>query len=186
VAGNGNSGGRNIKSPEEHRRLGTFQKVRHEGFETPEPPKGKPTPPSELSAVAQAEWDRMVARMEQSKTSSIVDDAALYQYVNLYSEVEQISAAKEKIEKLSDKLKRDTRRLHGRDLVDAIKEIVNLEYLVAKHLVQLRQGHAAIRQFLVEFGMTPAARGRVKIQKEQRPTSKLIAFTGGKPNEEKA
>ena len=48
---------------------------RHAGGDAPDPPKGTPTPPKPLSGEAKAEWDRMVGRLTQNGTISIVDDA---------------------------------------------------------------------------------------------------------------
>jgi hypothetical protein len=41
--------------------------------------------------------------------------------------------------------------------------MVTLLIAIAKATRDLRQGHMAIRQYLVEFGMTPSARTRVKL-----------------------
>jgi P27 family predicted phage terminase small subunit len=180
MPGTSNSGGRNAKSPEQHKALGTFQNVRHEGFENPNPPKGKPQPPKSVTGEALAEWNRMVDRMEQSQTLSMVDDAALYQYVQLFAETEGIKADNANVRRLSESLKKAVRKLNGPELLDAIKQVCNLQHIIAKQTTQLRQGHMAMRQYLVEFGMTPSSRTRVKIPKESKPKSKLVAFTGGK------
>ena len=181
MPGTASSGGRNAKDPAHHRAAGTFRGDRHEGFEAPEPPLGRPVAPKSLKdPVARAEWERMVDRMEQSKTLALVDDAALYQYVQLHAETERIVTDNAEIRKLSSGLKRATRKLDGQALVDAIGKIVDLQGVLARHTQQLRQGHMAIRQYLVEFGMTPAARPRVKITATKKPASKLVAFMGGK------
>src|SRR5215471_15173342 len=78
MAGNSNSGGRNAKSPEEHRAQGTFQKVRHDGYEIPDPPPGIPEPPMRLEGLARQEWDNMVGRLQASGTLKKVDDAAVH------------------------------------------------------------------------------------------------------------
>jgi hypothetical protein len=123
----------------------------------------------------------MIGRLEQSKTLSVVDDAALYQYVELHAETEQIKADNAAVRKLSADLKRHARKLEGSDLLAAISEIVKLQIIIAKHTQQSRQGHLALRQFLLEFGMTPAARTRVKVTTPvERPQGKLVAFLGGK------
>jgi P27 family predicted phage terminase small subunit len=167
MAGNGNSGGRNAKSAGTHVLQGTFQRVRHAGHETPEPPPGVPVPPKKLTAEEQGEWDRMITRLQQSKTLSIVDDAALYQYVALFAEVEECKADAERIRKLSKDLMKEVRKLEGSDLLAAVQEIVKLQFLLSKHQTQLRQGHMAIRMYLVEFGQTPSARTRVKLPVEK-------------------
>lgn len=180
MPGTANSGGRNARSPADHLARGTFQPVRHDGFETPDPPRGRPEPPKTLTGDARAEWNRMVTRLETSKTIAVVDDAALYQYVQLFAETERIIADNAATRALAARLKKAARTLEGRDLVDAIGHIVKLQFVLAKETQQLRQGHMALRGYLVEFGMTPAARTRVKIPKSEKPQSKLMAFRGGK------
>lgn len=181
MPGNANSGGRNRKSTTLHLLQGTFRPHRHGGVETPEPPQGKPTPPGVLSKVARAEWDRMVARLEQTRALSIVDDAALYQYACLFGEVEEQKGEAARLRKLSKDLKDQAGDLDGEQLVEAIGQIVTLQHLINRQTTQLRQGHMAIRQYLVEFGMTPSARTRVKLpagaggEAEKKPRRSFLA-----------
>jgi hypothetical protein len=122
----------------------------------------------------------MVSRLQQSETISIVDDGALYQYVLLHAETETIREDSQKLRGIVDRLLKSVRSLKGDELVNAVGEIVKLEQVIAKHTTQLRQGHMALRQYLVEFGMTPSSRTRVKISKKDKPQSKLLSFTGGR------
>lgn len=181
--GGSNSGGRNSRPPSEHRRLGTYRPHRHDGFDTPEPPNGRPKPPRRLSPAEQAEWDLMVQRLEDSKTLTECDDAALYQYCQLHVETQSLVADRDAVLKMSASLKRQAMRLEGKDLVDAIAQISKLYTLAQKYTQQLRQGHMALRQYLVEFGMTPGSRTRVKVIKPPKQTSRLLAFRGGKADE---
>jgi P27 family predicted phage terminase small subunit len=163
MAGTANSGGRNKKSQAEHALDGTARKDRPSEL-APEPPPGRPPMPAGLSGAAHAEWDRMVARLELSKTLTLVDDAALYQYCCLFGETEGILDGRRANTVLIDLLQA---AIVGRDddvdVAAAIKEIVKLKQLDTKHTTQLRQGHMAVRAYLVEFGMTPSARSRVKL-----------------------
>jgi phage terminase small subunit len=166
MAGTRHSGRRAV-APKVHVLRGTYQPSRHAGHETPEPPPGTPDPPGALSAVARVEWDRMVNRLEQSRTLSIVDDAALYQYANLYAETEQIKVEQAETRRLALTLTKQAKTLKGAKRVKAIETITALRGLIAKATRDLRQGHMAIRQYLVEFGMTPSARTRVKLPPRQ-------------------
>jgi P27 family predicted phage terminase small subunit len=167
MPGTSHSGGRNRKSAKQHRLEGTFQKVRHgaaaTGGDPPDPPAGRPPIPIGLIGPALEEWTRMVQRLEDAKTISKVDDAVLYQYCCLFAETEAIAvshrtnvALVEKLQTAIDKLK------DGEQIVRAIESIVQLKKLEVKQTTLLRAGHMAIRQYLVELGMTPAARSRVK------------------------
>lgn len=180
MAGTKNSGGRNRKSGLAHILQGTFRADRHGEHDTPEPPKGLPVPPKPLNGEAKAEWARMVGRLEQSKTLSLVDDAALYQYVQLFAETEAVKADNVQVRKLSIELKKAIRNLEGQELLGAVGEIVKLQHIIARHSQQLRQGHMAIRQYLVEFGMTPSARTRVKPVGADKPKSKVDQFKSAK------
>jgi P27 family predicted phage terminase small subunit len=193
MAGTASSGGRNKKSAEEHALDGTARKDRPSEL-APEPPKGRPAVPNGLSGYALAEWDRMVARLELSKTLTLVDDAALYQYVCLFGETEdtqdlrretaalvvtlQTAVAREatRIGNVAEPVADDVIEVVG----DAVAQMLRLQQLIAKQTTQLRQGHMAIRQYLVEFGMTPAARTRVspgRRESDRTPVNPLDRFT---------
>jgi len=182
MAGTKASGGRNAKSRTMLLVEGTFRKDRHKDLATPAPPAGKPPRPKTLSGPARTEWDRMVVRLERSQTLSLVDDAALYQYAQLFAETEAIRTDRAALKELSATLMTAIQRLRVDALVDAAAEIVKLQFLLAKHTAQLRQGHMALRQYLVEFGMTPAARTRVTAQPDEAhtPLNPLDRFTKGR------
>jgi P27 family predicted phage terminase small subunit len=172
MPGTRHSGGRNKKSAEAHALEGTYQKSRHDGVVTPTPPTGRPVPPVALVDDALAEWERMIARLEASKTLSLVDDAVIYQYAHQFAETEAIArglayttAAIAEYESKSGGIDEDS---------------IALRALELKYIGQLRQGRATLRQYLVELGMTPSARTRVtpvgdKPTKERTPLEKLRA-----------
>ena len=159
----GRSGGRNAKTAAAHRVNGTFTPSRHAGFENPEPPTGTPTAPKSLTGDAADEWGRMVARLEKSKTLSVVDDGVLYQYCRLFAETEAIAVAQEETAASIGILEENLRGLESEEMVAAIQEITKLRSLEARYTTQIRQGRVALRTYLVEFGLTPAARSRVKV-----------------------
>ena len=181
MAGNANSGGRNKKSAQMHLVSGTFRGDRHDAAGDVVVPDGRPEMPKGLKGPARAEWDRMTARMEEVHTLTRVDDAALYQYCKLFAETETLEVDREAGRKMTMALRHQTRKLEGAELVEAITQIVKLKYLEAKIAVQIRQGRMALRQYLVEFGMTPSARTRVKPTKGASAIkqSKLGAFLSG-------
>lgn len=163
MAGNKNSGGRNKKAAHIHLVNGTFRPDRHNPDDDVQAPTGTPEPPSTLSGDALAEWTRMVARMVRANTISTIDDAALYQYVELFAETEAIKADHIRLRKMqADLMAVATKQLTDDLLIETVKEILTLQHAIGRQVGQLRQGHMALRQFLVEFGMTPAARTRVK------------------------
>jgi phage terminase small subunit len=201
MPGTASSGGRNKKSARAHALAGTGRKDRGTTAATsadaPDPPKGRPARPSALRGHALAEWTRMVDRLEASQTLATVDDAALYQYVCLFAETEGILTARREnaalVKTLIAAIARFEARLReiaaadrqaesvtvidgGLDLAAAIAQIVQLKKLDTKYTTQLRQGHMALRQYLVEFGMTPAARSRVKVPQTPAPEDPFLEF----------
>lgn len=155
--------GRRSKSATQHKLEGTFQKVRHAGVVTPEPPSGRPVSPGELAGVALAEWGRMLDRLEHMKALSVVDDAAIYQYCQLFAETEAIEQTQQETAASIDLLEENLHGLEKGELVSCFQEITKLRQLEARYTTQVRQGRMAIRQYLVEFGLTPSARTRVKL-----------------------
>lgn len=182
MPGTSSSGGRNKKSRAEHALTGTGRKDRGTtttptSADVPDPPAGRPPIPIGLIGPALEEWTRMVARLEAAKTISIVDDAALYQYCTLFAETEAIVVAHRTNLALVDTLQAAIARLRdGDQIVRAIAQIVQLKKLESKYVTQLRQGHMAVRQYLVELGMTPAARSRVKVPDGPPPADPFAEF----------
>jgi phage terminase small subunit len=185
MAGNRNSGGQNRKATALHLLQGTHRRDRHGDRPTPDPPSGTPDKPATLTGDAAAEWDRMVHRLEVAQTLTAIDDGALYQYCLLFAETETLRVEGARLMTLCTTLRRQLKKVEGDALVALVGQIVALEQLRARTLVQLRQGHMAIRQYLVEFGMTPSARTRVKAlaarSSEETPQDKLRARFFGPP-----
>src|SRR5262245_31111970 len=92
MSGTAASGGRNRKSTASHALSGTLRRDRHQ-FVSPQPPVGAPIPPSTLDGDARAEWDRMIVRLEASRTLSTVDDGVLYSYCRLHGDAERLQRA---------------------------------------------------------------------------------------------
>lgn len=163
MAGTANSGGHNAKTREELARSGTLRKDRHGDMKSPEPTAGRPEPPKELSKAAQDEWDRMIWCLEDMGTLCKVDGQALYQYCSLYAETEAVAERQENLALAVERLEENLADFKGEEFLKLIQELTQQQKLVSKCTDQLRSGRAAIRPYLVEFGMTPSSRGRVKL-----------------------
>lgn len=168
----GRSGGRNAKTVQEHQQRGTYRNDHHGGSTNPDPERGAPEPPKPIEGEVRAEWDRMLVRLKDMGTLSVVDGAALYQYCSLFAETEALAVSKLETAASIDLLEENLRGIDKDDLVACFHEITKLRQLESRYGVQIRQGRMAIRSYLVEFGLTPAARSRVKIAKPDAPTSK--------------
>lgn len=184
MPGTSNSGGRNRRSAPTHVLRGTFRADRHEDVPAVIAPTGRPAPPKPLEGDAQAEWDRMIARLEQCGTLSIVDDGALYQYVQLFAETEGIAVTQaetaETIRILQENLDGLGKKVTFDQILEVAQELAKLRKLEAGYITKVRQGRMALRMLLTEFGLTPASRARVKGAGTQKPKSKVEKFQSRK------
>lgn len=165
MPGTSTSGGRRSasKSRAQHERDGTFRKDRHADLKNPEPTPGRPDPPVELDKTAQDEWNRLMWAFDDMQMLHKVDAFAVYQHCQLYAETEDIAQSKANTDVAIERLEENLGDFKGEDFVKLIQELTTLRKLVAKCTDQLRQGRMAIRQYLVEFGLTPASRSRIKL-----------------------
>lgn len=117
----------------------------------PEPKAGAPKMPSWLPARAKAEWKRIVPELEKLGLLTVIDLAALASYCVAYSEVEEATKVLE---------------AEGRVCVWPIFDRQGVrvgERLKAHPAVQMQRDAARlVKQFISEFGLTPASRSRVQ------------------------
>ena len=182
MPGTGNSGGHNAKTLDRLKNGGTYRDDRHSGFKNMRHVPGRPDAPKDLKGEALDAWDNMVSLLEMAGSLAKTDGPAIYQYAKLFAETAVCERRSDKIMKNIDKLIAESNRLDGDGLVEAMRQIANLEKIVAGYNGMVRQGRMALRQYLVEFGMTSSARGRVKLPGggEDSRMGKLTAFRGGK------
>lgn len=168
------SSGRRKKSAQAHVLSGTFRDDRHAGSEAPPAPAGVPEMPMPLEGDALGEWHRMIRRLSQLGTLSLVDDACLYQHCLLFAETEQLRSDQETARGSARILEENIRDVEGPELVELFRQIAQLRKDIKGYSSSLRSNHMAARQYLVEFGLTPSARTRVKLppQKPQADPAK--------------
>jgi len=152
------SGGHNRKSARLHVLQGTFRSDRHGSAEVPAPPAGKPEPRIALAGLAKAEWARITKELEDAGALAMTDGPRLYEYVNLFAEVEAIKTQSATTQMLIGKAKKALKGLNGLELLQAVEQIVKLQQLAVRQTTQLRQGRMALRQYINDFGLTPVAR----------------------------
>lgn len=167
------SGGHNKKTREQLELEGTFDPSRHAGLENPMPVPGKPNKPAKLGKVGRREWNRTLKLLESTRTLSQELAAALYAYCRLFEEQQNVIAARDDRRARMETIEESLKELKGDALVEAISCLTKLEQLNSKDATQIRQYALGIRTYLVEFGFTPASRGRVKLAPmKRRPTTK--------------
>lgn len=178
MAGTAASGGRstNTKSRRQHELDGTFRKDRHAEVRNPEPTPGRPEPPGELDTLGQETWDRMIWAFEDMGMLAKVDREALFAYCRLWSRTVQVEADQEEARASLRVLEDNLGDVEASDKVALFGQIVALRKDISKCTDQSRSGWMAIRQYLVEFGMTPSSRGRIKLPPKTEEVDAFAAF----------
>lgn len=117
----------------------------------PEPKTIAPRMPAWLPTRAKAEWKRIVPELEQLGLIAVIDLAALAAYCVAFAELEDATRTLEK-----------DGRLCVWPIFDKQGNQVG-ERLKAHPAVQLQRDAARlVKQFISEFGLTPASRSRVQ------------------------
>jgi len=163
MAGVKGRSGRRPKTVQQHHADGTYNVTRHTGIENPEPPIGRPPVPDGLTGAALAEWVRMLDRLSESRTLSVVDDAVVYQYCRLWAETEALATTQGGIAGAIARVDKALESGTDEVCVALTDELTKLWQLQSRYTTQIRQGRLGLRAYLVEFGLTPASRGRVRV-----------------------
>ena len=147
---------------------GTFRPDRNRGEPHPDP--GICTCPSWLSKEAKAEWRYIVPRLTKLGLLTYIDKAALVSYCTAYADIQQT-------ERIIAK---------GGFTIECVKELKNGElsiYLQQRPEVAIRSAaRATVKQFLAEFGLSPASRAKLNVtpKKEEDTSDRAAAFLLGK------
>lgn len=136
---------------------GTQRKDRSNADE-PKPDPTTPIPPAWLSDEAKVQWGRFAVVLEQMGVLTIADGAALERLVLCYLEVKKLEEAV-----AADGHTYRTKSTQGEEVVKANPAVA-----------MLSSADTRLRQMLIEFGLTPAARTKVHTVKRN-----------GKPPDEK-
>jgi P27 family predicted phage terminase small subunit len=113
-------------------------------------PEGTPRRPEWLSRAAATEWTRIVPELEAAGLLSLVDRAALAAYCQAWAELQETT-----------KIIEAEGRIYKEPIQSAAGKIVGHK-LKAHPVVRLqRDAFNRVRQYVLEFGFTPAARARI-------------------------
>lgn len=172
--------GRRPKTRADHVRAGTLNPTRHADLKNPVPTAGRPRPPCKLDALERGAWNRMLWAFNDLGILNRVNSFAIYEYCQLYAETQRVKEQQRTMEASVEILEANIRGVEKADLVQLFGEIVTLRKLIAKCTDQLRQGHLGIRQYLVEFGLTPASLGRIKLPSQPDQVDEFTAYQRGR------
>jgi P27 family predicted phage terminase small subunit len=133
----------------------------------PVPPSGKPEPPKHLDSVAREEWERICVLLKEMNLLSLADGPALAVYCDCHS---TWLRARGEIAK------------HGMVITVTTEQIRNGKVVARK--THLRPNPAInikiqmcrlLKEYQVEFGLTPSARSRIRSTAE-RPKDEFEEF----------
>jgi P27 family predicted phage terminase small subunit len=120
----------------------------------PQPTMGEPEMPADLSLVAQAEWKSIVPELQRIGVLSTLDGKALAAYCHCYA---RWFEAERDITRLGLILEEPVTDSEGEEIGSRYKR--NPAVSISNEALKL------MRAYLVEFGMTPSSRSRMKIEK---------------------
>lgn len=116
----------------------------------PKPETGVPARPAKLAKYASAAWDRLSKILDDMGVLTVADGIALERLCQCYAEV---LACEAKI------------RVQG-STYEAVSVTGERVIKANPAVAQLRAADAHLRQYLVEFGLTPSARARLSVEGE--------------------
>jgi P27 family predicted phage terminase small subunit len=123
----------------------------------PKPPDGIPDCPSQLDDEAKAEWFRTAKVLSDMGLLTVADRSALAAYCTVYS-----------------------RWVHAEAQVRKYGAVVKSPQkgfpMKSPYLCIADQAMEAMRKFMVEFGLTPSSRSRIRVPDSARVADELEAF----------
>jgi P27 family predicted phage terminase small subunit len=163
--------------PTKLRKLGGKAGHRALNDQEPTPPVGEPVMPPSLGKLAAAEWKSIVAELKPLGMLSSIDGKALAAYCHAY---ERWVQAEEEVERHGLLIKES--QYSDEDVEIGVKYKRNPAVTISNDALKL------MKSFLIEFGMTPAARSRLRVEKppgEDKDPFESFMKRGGQSNETK-
>lgn len=140
--------------PTKLKKLGGNAGKRELNDKEPAPPIAPPEMPPGLSKLAQKEWKSIVPLLEPLGMLSLIDGKALAAYCHAYARWAQ---AEEEVERLGLIINETIFNKDGEEVGYKYKR--NPAVTISNDALKL------MKSFLIEFGMTPAARSRLRVEK---------------------
>ncbi len=136
----------------------------------PQPRAETPTMPAWLSAEAKQEWRRIVPELQALGLLTIVDRVALASYCQAWAELV-----------IATQLLSKEGRVVFSDIISRSGEYVGTKQALHPAVRMQRDAFARVKQFIGEFGLTPASRTKVRGEKpSDTPADPFEAFLNGK------
>lgn len=135
--------------------------------DAPTPDKGVPDMPKGLSAGAKREWNSITLLLENLNVLSVIDSKALAAYCESYSQWQIAQKDVRKRGQVIDALSWDK----AKETFVVTDRKKNPSVSVAQEYLKL------MKSFLIEFGLTPASRTRLKVSgkpKQEDPLEEML------------
>jgi P27 family predicted phage terminase small subunit len=126
----------------------------------PQPPEGVPDRPDWLDQEAQAEWDRVTAELQLSGLLTLVDRAALAAYCTAWSRWVEAEAMVKKFGMI-------------------VKSPAQGFPVKSPYLSIADQALETMRKLMIEFGLTPSSRSRIRVPLGGDEVDELDRFLEG-------
>lgn len=122
--------------------------------EEPKPPKGIPEMPKGMRPSAQREWRRMTVFLDSLGVLTVIDGKALAMYCDAYSDWE-----------VAQKKCVTSGMWYDEPVLNKEGDVVGWKHKQAPWFNIKCANMKMMKSFLIEFGMTPASRAKLKIDK---------------------
>jgi P27 family predicted phage terminase small subunit len=129
----------------------------------PAPPVSDPKKPKFLAKVAAKEWDAILPILRQMKVLTEADGKALAAYCHNYARWIQ---AEDELERLGIMVEEP---ILGKADEKGNREIVGYKYKRNPCNGISNDAQKLMKSFLIEFGLTPASRAKLRIEKPSEP-----------------
>lgn len=127
----------------------------------PQPAKEIPSPPSHLTDWGKTAWGKMTVLLDGMGVLTVADTFALERLCDIYADILQLRNT------IADEGRTYTVQTEGGFLIKANPAVA-----------MLADADRRFKSYLVEFGLTPAARTKVKVNEGETEEDPLNAFFG--------
>lgn len=172
--GGSGSGGHNAKPTEIKKLQGNAGHRKLSADTEPQPDPGIPEKPKGMPKAASREWDRIVPHLLMLRVLTVVDGKALAAYCDAYAYCE---------------MARKDMAKHGllveEPILDKMGEEVGVKLKENPAVNTYAKMSGLMNKFLTQFGLTPASRSKLKIEKP-KAVDPMDTFMQGTPKGEPA
>ena len=147
----------------------------------PKPVNAVPACPAFIKGSARKEYQRVSAELHTLGMMTRIDRAALAGYCIAWGQLEEVEAELAKMKKLyreTMKLKKKNPGLKLNVSNGMVAVTSNGNAIIEPLLSVRKQAMEQMHKFLTEFGMTPASRSRIIVDKSEGTEDALDEFTG--------